>query len=53
MASPKEKKGSTAIVHKAQSVGLPVELWWLIVESLAASSEQFELMYLREVNSML
>ena len=44
MASPREKAGS------AVSVRLPVELWWQVIETLAASSEQFELMYVREVS---
>jgi len=45
MMASLEEEGS------AVSVRLPVELWWLVVEKLAASSEQFELMYLREVDS--
>lgn len=51
MASPRGKGCSAAIHSERLSLRLPMELWWLVIEILAASSEQFELMYLREVDS--
>lgn len=53
MASSGVTASETAAVRKGLDVRLPVELLWMIIEMLAASSEPFELMYLREVNSML
>lgn len=53
MATSEETAGRTAVVCDRRDVRLPVEVLWMIVETLAASSEQFELMYLRKVNSML
>jgi hypothetical protein len=43
--APSKEKGS------AVSIRLPMELWWLVIETLAASGEQFELIYLEEVDS--
>ncbi|KAL1644814.1 hypothetical protein SLS61_008607 [Didymella pomorum] len=44
--APSKEKGS------AVSIRLPMELWWLVIETLAASGEQFELIYLKEVDNM-
>lgn len=52
MATSKETAGGAAVVIDVRDVRLPAEVLWMILETLAASGEQFELMYLRRVNGM-